>query len=75
MGNYQGLDTFSDFDGIRMYISNMPLDTDCYVDDYIEIVANNYRDYLYDQGWSYGDELPQISDEIFWSFYRDAEKT
>lgn len=70
------MNSINDF---RNFISDQGVDEYFYVDDYVEIVAHNFHNYLRDErGFEWGNDLDDerfdISDEIFWSFFVDAEK-
>ena len=69
------MNTFKSMSDIRQYISDQPLDNpELYQEDYIELVAWELRNYLFNLDWEYGEELPEISSEDFWDLFKIAEK-
>lgn len=61
---------------IEQTISDQNIDTNFYVEDWVEIVAQEYCNLLYEKGWDgYGmNEIPEIADDEFWKCFEYAEK-
>lgn len=69
MTNY--FNTIQDF---RNYISDQPLCCpEMYVEEYVNIVADELFGLCVSKGFEFGDELPEIEDEEFWECFKVAE--
>jgi hypothetical protein len=57
-------------------IEDQPIDTDLYIEDYVETVAIELAHLLKEMGFSWGDNLEDydIPEEAFWECFEVAEK-
>lgn len=65
--------TYRSFQDIRRFIGEHMIDAEYYIEDYDEGVALEYCALLQSKGWSYGEELPEISFHEFWDCFKIAE--
>lgn len=67
--------TYNSMKDIENYISDQPLDDVAqYSDDYVETVSGLYYALLETKGWSFGEELPEVTEDEFWDLFKYAEK-
>jgi hypothetical protein len=55
-------------------VEDQPIFGSEYVEDYIEIVAENLIILCLERGFFWGDEMPEITEKEFWSCFLSAEK-
>ncbi len=67
---------FNSLRDIHQMIESQPIDTRFYVDDYVQIVADEYRKLIQSKGFSWGDDERdiEISEAEFWDLWKIAEK-
>lgn len=66
---------FNSLRDVEWYISEQRIDPSQYEEDYIDGVAINYVRFLRQNfGWRYGEEVPEITEDEFWSLFSDYEK-
>ena len=70
--------TFNSRQDVEQYISENVSCVDLYlynvsgdVDELTDRAANNMLKFLEEINYNYGDELDEISDEIFWKFFEE----
>ena len=61
------------FDDIKRYISEQPIFQEFYVENYIELVSEEYFKLIKKKGFTWGKKLPKISDNQFWKCFKCAE--
>jgi len=59
---------------IKRFISDQPLETSFYVEDYVELVSECYLTLLEEKGFTWGNEIPHVSDDEFWDIFKFFEK-
>lgn len=69
----EDFETFRSYQDLRRFIDDHLIETRFYRNDYVDIVARLYCNHLIGLGWGFGEQLPHVSDDVFWEFFKEAE--